>query len=146
MGLVDTNMDDLNTLYRQELNYYKSVLELAHQLERAAADGNIQDLESLFAEREKRLAEILAHQEERRILSEKGNKLNTNQKQSLAEIIEEIRKTMEEVMKIDQKVEEGLKSKKDDIQDKLARIRQGRKALKGYAPRRFLPRYMDKKG
>ncbi len=146
MGLVDTNMDDLNTLYRQELNYYKSVLELAHQLERAAADGNIQDLESLFAEREKRLAEILTHQDQRRILSEKGNKLNTNQKQSLAEIIEEIRKTMEEVMKIDQKVEEGLKSKKDDIQDKLARIRQGRKALKGYAPRRFLPRYMDKKG
>lgn len=146
MGLVDTNMDDLNTLYRQELNYYKSLLELAHQLERAAADGNIQDLESLFAEREKRLAEILTHQDQRRILSEKGNKLNTNQKQSLAEIIEEIRKTMEEVMKIDQKVEEGLKSKKDDIQDKLARIRQGRKALKGYAPRRFLPRYMDKKG
>lgn len=146
MGLVDTNMDDLNTLYRQELNYYKSVLELAHQLERAAADGNIQDLESLFAEREKRLAEILTHQDQRRILSEKGNKLNTNQKQRLAEIIEEIRKTMEEVMKIDQKVEEGLKSKKDDIQDKLARIRQGRKALKGYAPRRFLPRYMDKKG
>lgn len=146
MGLVDTNMDDLNTLYRQELNYYKSLLELAHQLERAAADGNIQDLESLFAEREKRLAEILAHQEERRILSEKGNELNTNQKQRLAEIIEEIRKTMEEIMNIDQKVEEGLKSKKDDIQDKLARIRQGRKALKGYAPRRFLPRYMDKKG
>ena len=139
-------MDDLNTLYRQELNYYKSLLELVHQLERAAAHGNIQDLESLFAEREKRLAEILAHQEERRILSEKGNKLNTNQKQTLAEIIEEIRKTMEEVMKIDQKVEEGLKSQKDDIQAKLARIRQGRKALKGYAPRRFLPRYMDKKG
>lgn len=146
MGLVDTNMDDLNTLYRQELNYYKSLLELAHQLERAAADGNIQDLESLFAEREKRLAEILAHQEERRILSEKGNKLNTNQKQRLAEIIEEIRKTMEEIMNIDQKVEEGLKSKKDDIQDKLAKIRQGRKALKGYAPRRSLPRYMDKRG
>jgi len=47
---------------------------------------------------------------------------------------------------MDGKIEEKLKAKKDRIHDQLTKVRQGRKALKGYAPHRSIPRYVDKRG
>ena len=143
---TEINMYDIHTFYKQELNHYRNLLELTHQLERAAEQGKIEDLEPLFSKREKILAKISAHEEERGSLSEKVNKLNTNEEQKLAEIIEEIREITKEVMDMDGEIEEKLKVEKDDIHDKLIKVRQGRKALKGYAPHRFIPRYVDKRG
>ena len=135
-------MYDLNTLYKQELNYYKNLLKLTHQLEHAAEHGKIEDLDPVFAKREKILAKISADEEDRRTLSEKAN---SSEQQEPAEVIEEIRKVIEEVMKMDRRIEEKLKVKKDGINDQLLRIRQGHKALKGYAPHRFIPRFLDKR-
>ena len=70
---TEANMYDLNTLYKQELNYYKNLLKLTHQLERAAEHGKIEDLDPVFAKREKILAKISAREEDRRTLSEKAN-------------------------------------------------------------------------
>ena len=139
-------MYDIRTLYKQELNHYRNLLQLTHQLERAAEQGKIEDLEPLFSKREKILAKISAHEEERGTLSEEANKLNTNEEQKLAEIIEEIREMTKEAMDMDGKIEEKLKVEKDQIHDQLKKVRQGRKALKGYAPHRSIPRYVDKRG
>ena len=140
-------MYDLHTLYKRELNHYKNLLELTHRLERAAEQGKIEDLEPLFSKREKILAKISAHAEEKGTLSEEANTLNPDEEEKLAGIIKEIREMTKEVMDMDGKIEEKLKAKKDDINDKLTKVRQGRKALKGYAPkRRHIPRYIDRKG
>ena len=144
---TEINMYDLHTLYKQELNHYRNLLELTRQLERAAEQGKMEDLEPLFSKREKILEKISAHEEGGGALSEKVNKLNANKEQKLAEIIEEIREITKEVMDMDGKIEEKLKAKKDQIHDQLTKVRQGRKALKGYAPkRRHIPRYISKKG
>ena len=144
---TEINMYDIHTLYKQELNHYRNLLELTHQLERAAEQGKMEDLEPLFSKREKILAKISAHAEERGTLSEEANTLNPDEEQKLVETIEEIREMTKEVVEIDRKIEEKLKAKKDGINDKLIKIRQGRKALKGYAPkRRHIPRYISKKG
>lgn len=58
-------MYDLRTLYKQELNHYRNLLKLTHQLERAAEQGKMEALEPLFSKREKILAKISAHEEER---------------------------------------------------------------------------------
>ena len=140
-------MYDLRTLYKQELNHYRNLLELTHRLERAAEQGKIEDLEPLFSKREKILAKISAHAEERGTLNEKVKTLNANEEQKLAGIIKEIREITKKVMDMDRKIEEKLKAKKGQIHDKLTKVRQGRKALKGYAPkRRHIPRYIDRKG
>jgi len=144
---TEINMYDIHTLYKQELNHYKNLLQLTHRLERAAEQGKMEDLEPLFSKREKILAKISAHEEERGTLNEKVKTLNTNEEQKLAGIIEEIRGITKEIMDMDGIIEEKLKSKKDQIHDQLKKVRQGRKALKGYAPkRRHIPRYIDRKG
>jgi len=144
---TEINMYDIHTLYKRELNHYRVLLELTHQLERVAEQGKIEDLEPLFSKREKILAKISAHAEERGTLSEKVNKPNANEEEKLAGIIEEIREMTKEVMDMDGKIEEKLKVEKDQIHDQLKKVRQGRKALKGYAPkRRHIPRYISKKG
>ena len=143
---TEINMYDLRTFYKRELNHYRNLLKLTRQLERAAEQGKMEDLEPLFSKREKILAKISAHEEERGTLSEKVNKLNANEEQKLAGIIKEIREMTKEIVDMDGKIEEKLKAKKDDINDKLTKVRQGHKALKGYAPkRRHIPRYIDKK-
>ena len=58
-------MYDIHTLYKRELNHYRNLLQLTHQLERAAEQGKMEDLEPLFSKREKILAKISAHEEER---------------------------------------------------------------------------------
>ena len=79
-------------------------------------------------------------------LSEKVNKANANEEQRLAGIIKEIREITKVVVDMDGKIDEKLKSKKDQIHDQLKKVRQGHKALKGYAPeRRRIPRYISKK-
>ena len=79
-------------------------------------------------------------------LSEKVNKPNVNEEQRLAGIIKEIREITKEIVDMDGEIEENLKAKKDRIHDQLKKVRQGRKALKGYAPeRRRIPRYISKK-
>ena len=144
---TEINMYDIHTLYKQELNHYRNLLELTHQLERAAEQGKMEDLEPLFSKREKILEKISVHEEGAGALSEKVNKPNANEEQKLAGIIEEIRGITKEIMDMDGIIEEKLKAKKDDINDKLTKVRQGRKALKGYAPkRRHIPRYISKKG
>ena len=144
---TEINMYDLRTFYKRELNHYRNLLELTNRLERAAEQGKMEDLEPLFSKREKILAKISVHEEGAGALSEKVNKPNANEEEKLAGIIAEIREITKEVVEIDRKIEEKLKAKKDGINDKLIRIRQGRKALKGYAPkRRYIPRYIDRKG
>jgi len=144
---TEINMYDIHTLYKQELNHYRNLLQLTHRLERAVEQGKIEDLEPLFSKRKKILAKISVHEEGAGALSEKVNKPNADEEEKLAGIIEEIREITKKVMDMDGKIEEKLKSKKDRIHDQLKKVRQGRKALKGYAPkRRHIPRYISKKG
>jgi len=124
------------------MSHYRDLLKLTHQLEQTAEQGKMEDLQRLFSKREKMLAKISAHN----TLSEEVNKLGAKEQQEFSEPIEEIREIIEEVIETDRKIEKKLKAKMDGIGDKLTKIRQGHKALKGYAPkRRHIPRYISKK-
>ena len=135
-------MYDLSASHKQEMSHYRDLLKLTHQLEQTAEQGKMEDLQRLFSKREKMLAKISAHN----TLSEEVNKLSAKEQQEFSEPIEEIREIIEEVIETDRKIEKKRKAKMDGIGDKLTKIRQGHKALKGYAPkRRHIPRYISKK-
>ncbi len=138
-------MPDLNALYRQELRNYQRLLELTHRLEKVDEFERPQDLESILSEREKILAKISACEERIRPLREELNELSDRQQQRLAGITDEIRDTIKEIINLDERIVAKLSAEKGDVSSKLARVRHGRKALKGYAPRRTIPRFLDKR-
>jgi len=74
-------MYDLNASYKQEMSHYRNLLKLTHQLEQTAEQERMEDLQPLFSKREKILAKISSNAEERGSLSEKVNKLYTNEEQ-----------------------------------------------------------------
>ena len=92
------------------------------------------------------MAKISSHEEEWASLGEKVHTLKSKEKQESAVTIEEIRKIIKEVLEVDQRIEGKLREEKNGIHDKLMKIRQGHKALKGYAPKhKRMPRYISKK-
>ncbi|MCK4388604.1 MAG: flagellar protein FliT [Desulfobacterales bacterium] len=138
-------MHDLTALYRQELKNYKHLLELTHRLQKVDEFENPQDLETILAERKKTLEKISAFEERIEALKENINDLSAREQQRLAGITNEIRETIKEIVGLDERIGAKLRAEKDDVSHKLSKVRHGRKALKGYAPRRTIPRFLDKR-
>lgn len=138
-------MHDLTALYRQELKNYKHLLELTHRLEKVDEFEKPQGLESILSERKRILGNIFAFEERIKPHRENVNDLPDREQQRLAGITNEIRDSIKETIDLDEKIRAELTEEKDAVSHKLAKVRHGRKALKGYAPRRTIPRYLDKR-
>lgn len=46
---------------------------------------------------------------------------------------------------MDQGIEEKLKGEQDSVHNKLTGLGRGRRALRGYVPRRTIPRFLDRR-
>ena len=138
-------MHDLTTLYRQELKNYKHLLELTHRLQKVDEFEKPQGLESILSVRKGILENISAFEEKIRPLKENMKNLSDREQQRLAGITDEIRETIKEIVGLDERIGAKLRAEKDDVSHKLSKVRHGRRALKGYAPRRTIPRFLDKR-
>ncbi len=125
------------------LDYYRKFLKLTHQVERAVKNGNMENAEKLSEKREKVLNTI--SKQKNKGIKEKMAAEN-NGKNNNGVYAKEIRRITDEVMELDRKIEKRIREQMNGVNDKLVKIRQGHKALKGYSPHRSVPRFLDKSG
>ncbi|MDY6973858.1 MAG: hypothetical protein SV775_16280 [Thermodesulfobacteriota bacterium] len=139
-------MNELDRLYKREVNYYRKLLKLTRRLEDIAGQGSLDDLGAVFSARQEILAKIAACEKSISTLRVKGIALLTSEWESVGYITGGIRKMLEEIIERDQRIGAKLMQDRDDIKDELKKIREGHKLVKGYAPKRVrIPRYIDKK-
>ncbi len=132
-------------LPQEELRLFKKLLDRTVQIDRALESGNLLPLADLLGARGKILARISRCAEGIGSLPSGLRKENEEIQKSV--LIGEIMAVHERIKGLDQKIKAQLQSERDGVYQKMLSVRQGHKALQGYAPKRMgIPRFYDKKG
>jgi len=129
---------------QDQLKNYQGFLELTQKLEELVAQRDFGGMRSVLIHRGKILEKIFAREE---TLWQRWPTLSPREQKELAPALEAIKKIQEEIVARNRMIGSQCRTEKDQIQERLARIGHGRKALQGYLPHRLgIPRYFDKQG
>ncbi len=63
----------------------------------------------------------------------------------VASLSGEIRAVVKGIRILDRRIREKLRKEQGDIRERLGNIKQGYRALRGYGPRRTIPRFVNKR-
>jgi hypothetical protein len=137
-------MKEVKAGLQDQLKNYQGFLELTQKLEALAAQRDFGGMPPVLIRRGKILEKIFAREE---TLLQRWPALTPREQKELFPALEAIKKIQEEIAARNRMIGSQCRTEKDQIQERLARIGHGRKALHGYLPHRLgIPRYFDKQG
>ena len=102
-------------------------------------------LAEIFSVRQVVLSKISECHDKISDLMKDDHNLTTEEQTKLQLSSHEVRKTVEEILRRDRKTAENMRQQKFLVQQEIAKVRKGRKALSGYGRKRMLiPKYVNK--